>query len=193
MLKLINDYTNDIARLCRELDTDSLNKAYQVLLGAYQKKKQIFVAGNGGSTGTANHFTCDFGKNAVKGDINRPKIISLSANTEVITALGNDFCYAEIFSQQLKNLMQDGDVIVLISASGNSANIISAAEYVRSRHGIVIGMTGFEGGRLKELSDVCINIPSDSYEKIEDIHMILTHILVCCFKSLNLQGESSCR
>lgn len=101
--------------------------------------------------------------------------------------MGNDFCYAEVFSQQLKNLMDDGDTVLLISASGNSPNIVSAAEYAKSRGGKVIGFSGFKGGKLKELSDVNVNIPPESYEQIEDLHMMLTHIIVCYFKSLGLE------
>ena len=187
MKQLIMDYINDIHALCNGLDVDEMNNLCEALLESYKAKKQIFVAGNGGSAGTSNHFCCDFGKNAVKGDTNRPKIISLSANIEVLTALGNDFCYADVFTQQLKNLMNDKDTVLLISASGNSPNVVTAAEYAKSRGGKVIGLTGFEGGKLKELSDVAINIPSTSYEKIEDLHMMITHIIVCYFKALGLE------
>lgn len=186
MKQVIQDYARDVAYLCEALDEAEISRACTLLLDAYQNKKQIFVAGNGGSAGTANHFSCDFGKNAVKSQRNRPKIISLSANMEVVTALGNDFCYGDVFLEQLKNLMNDGDVILLISASGNSENVVKAAEYVKSRNGKVVGMTGFSGGRLKELSDVSLHIPCESYEKAEDLHMILTHIIVCCFKDMNI-------
>lgn len=188
MKQIIKDYIADVQRLCDILDAEELDSVCKLLLESYKAGKQIFVAGNGGSAGTSNHFCCDFGKNAVKGDTCRPKIISLSANMEVLTALGNDFSYADVFSEQLKNLMCDGDIILLISASGNSPNVVKAAEYVKSRNGKVIGFTGFAGGKLKELSDICVNIPSDSYEKIEDLHMMLTHIIVCYFKALGL-GE----
>ncbi len=187
MKQIISNYIKDIQNLCDSLDTAQLNAACELMLGSYKSGKKIFVAGNGGSAGTSNHFCCDFGKNAVKGDTHRPKIISLSANIEVLTALGNDFCYAEVFSQQLKNLMDDGDTVLLISASGNSPNIVSAAEYAKSRGGKVIGFSGFSGGKLKELSDINVNIPSASYEQIEDLHMILTHIIVCYFKALGLE------
>lgn len=186
-MKPITEYINDVQRLISSLDTDALESACKLMLDSYKNGKKIFVAGNGGSAGTSNHFCCDFGKNAVKGDTNRPKIISLSANIEVLTALGNDFSYAEVFSQQLKNLMDDGDTLLLISASGNSPNVVEAAKYAKERGGKVIGFSGFEGGKLKELSDVNVNIPSNSYEKIEDLHMMLTHIIVCYFKELGLE------
>lgn len=186
MKNVITNYINDIRALCDVLDVERLNAVCELMLEQYKCGKKIFVAGNGGSAGTSNHFCCDFGKNAVKGEVHRPKIISLSSNIEVLTALGNDFCYAEVFSQQLKNLMDDGDTVMLISASGNSPNVISAAEYAKSRGGKVIAFTGFDGGKLKELSDINVNIRSNSYEQIEDLHMMLTHIIVCYFKALGL-------
>lgn len=188
MKNTITNYLNDIIHLCETLDTDALERTCQVLLDAYKNKKHIFVAGNGGSAGTVNHFSCDFSKNAVKSQIDRPKVISLSSNIEVVTALGNDFCYGDVFLEQLKNLMNDGDVIILVSASGNSENVVKAAEYVHSRNGQVISFTGFSGGKLKDLSDVNLNVPCDSYEESEDIHMIIMHLIVCCFKSMKL-GE----
>lgn len=186
MNKTITEYISDVKRLCDILEPEQIDAVCQLVLEKYKAGKQIFVAGNGGSAGTSNHFCCDFGKNAVKGDSARPKIIALSANIEVLTALGNDFSYADVFSEQMKNLFNDGDLILLISASGNSPNVVRAAEYAKSRGGKVIGFTGFAGGKLKELSDICINIPSDSYEKIEDLHMMLTHMIVCWFKELKL-------
>ena len=189
MEQTINNYKTDVMDFCEKINADDLKKVCQIILDAYRSKKRIFVAGNGGSAGTANHFCCDFGKNAVHSETDRPKIISLSANMEVVTALGNDFCYGDIFVEQLKNLMEDGDVILLISASGNSENIVRAAKYVKSRNGSVIGFTGFAGGKLHELADIGINVPSDSYEKVEDLHMVLCHIIVCCFKTMNLGGH----
>lgn len=189
MKNTMKSYLEDIHTLCNTLDTDALEEVCSLLLQGYRDGKQIFVAGNGGSAGTSNHFSCDFGKNAVKSQEKRPKIISLSANIEVVTALGNDFSYADVFAEQLKNLMNEGDIILLISASGKSPNVVKAAEIVRARNGRVISFTGFDGGRLKELSDISVNIPSDSYEKIEDLHMILTHMIVCCFKSFHLGEE----
>ena len=169
MRETIHNYKEDIVSFCNSIPTENLEKVCEILLYAYKNKKRIFVAGNGGSAGTANHFCCDFGKNAVKSETDRPKIISLSANMEVVTALGNDFCYGDIFVEQLKNLMEDGDVILLISASGNSPNVVNAAKYVKSRGGQVIGFTGFAGGKLHEYSDVEMNVASD-----------------CCFKAMHL-------
>lgn len=189
MKSVIVEYVSDVKRLCDSLDAEQIDAACGLILEKYESGKQIFVAGNGGSAGTSNHFSCDFGKNAVKGDVNKPKIISISANIEVLTALGNDFSYADVFSEQMKNLFNDGDLILLISASGNSPNVLKAAEYAKKHGGKVIGFTGFDGGKLKDVSDICINVPSDSYEKIEDLHMMLTHMVVCWFKALGLGNK----
>ena len=110
----IKNYAKDIIGLCETLDTDAVEATCELLLETYKSKKKIFIAGNGGRAGTANHFTCDFGKNAVKSETDRPRIISLSANIEVLTALGNDFCYADVFLEELKNLMDDGDSFVKV-------------------------------------------------------------------------------
>ena len=184
MVKLIHEYTQDIKRLCDALDENKLNEAIERIAEAYRNGKHVFVAGNGGSAATANHFSCDLSKNAIKGDQNRVKLITLSSNVEYITAAGNDIGFDDIFTEQLKNLMEDGDLIILISASGNSPDIVGAARYAKSRNGVIVGFTGFSGGALKALSDVCVHIDIDSYEKVEDMHMMLTHIIVCGFKSM---------
>lgn len=181
---IINDYTNDIKALCDALDRDALEAALLAIKDNYLSGHQLFVAGNGGSAGTANHFSCDFSKNAVKDQTRKPHLITLSSNVAYITAIGNDITFDAIFEEQLKNLMNDGDTVILISASGNSPDIIRAAEYAKSRGGKIIGFTGFSGGKLKEISDVCVNVAIDSYEKVEDLHMIFTHIIVCYFKTL---------
>ena len=172
--------------MCGDVDIESLEAVMKILKESYDNQKRIFVAGNGGSAASVNHFSCDFGKNAVRHSDKKVKIISLSTNVEAITALGNDISFDAVFSSQLENLMEEGDSVLLVSASGNSPNIIKAAEAAKLKNGHIIAFTGFSGGKLKEIAEVCVNISSDSYEQIEDIHLMLTHIIVCYFKSLNL-------
>lgn len=185
MSTLVNEYLNSMKDLCDALDREKLDAMFAAVRQAWQNGKTIFVAGNGGSAATANHFFCDFSKNAVKGDVNRAKVITLSSDAARITALGNDYSFDRIFSEQLINLMDDGDAVILISASGNSPDVIKAAEYAKSRCGVVIGLTGFSGGRLCELSDINIHCPATSYEQVEDVHSMVMHMLVCYFKSLS--------
>ena len=151
-----------------------------VLKDSVKKNQMIFVAGNGGSAAIANHYVCDLSKGAVNNwaeNSNRYKAICLSTNIGYLTAISNDTHYQDIFKQQLINLASPGDILVLISSSGNSPNIVRAAEYARERELTVIGISGFNGGRLKELAHYSAHINYPSYEVCEDIHSIFGHFL----------------
>jgi D-sedoheptulose 7-phosphate isomerase len=187
MKELIGKYLKTLAVKLDDFDCDSLVAIIEALQNARMKGKNIFVIGNGGSAATASHFACDFGKNAVKSDEGRFRVISLCESTSSITAYGNDISFDSVFEEQLKNLMGREDVVIAISASGNSPNIVKAVNYARSKAGVIIGLTGFNGGRLKELSDININSDFNTYEQIEDFHLILTHIIVYCFKAINMK------
>ncbi len=178
----VKDYLGDLKGLLDKLNPEDLLKIIEILNDARKKNKTIFLIGNGGSAATANHFVCDFGKNAVKGDENRFRVISLCDNSSCITAYGNDCGYDSVFIEQLKNLMQEGDIVLAISASGKSPNIVRAIQYAKKKNGVVIGLSGCDGGELAKLSDVSINIPAFCYEQIEDLHLVITHIIVYCFK-----------
>lgn len=186
MNKILDGYKDNVIGLIKNIDTYKLMEVINVLEESRREKKRIFICGNGGSATTANHFVCDFGKNAVKEDEGRVKIISLCDNLATITAYGNDFGYETIFEERLKNLMEDGDIIIAISASGNSKNILNAAEYARKRKGYIISLTGFDGGKLKGLSDLNINIESNIIEQVEDIHLMLEHMIVYYYKNSNI-------
>jgi len=180
----IHQYNEEIIDTLNHLDSKEFEKLINILREAYKADKQVFIAGNGGSAGTANHFVCDFGKNAVQGTGKRRfRIISLCDNIEKITAFGNDVAFEEIYSQQLINLMNNDDVLIIISASGNSPDLISACEYAKTKNAHIIGLTGFQGGRIKGFAEANIIAPLTSYEKIEDIHMVITHMIVYFFRN----------
>ncbi|MDR2746425.1 MAG: SIS domain-containing protein [Treponema sp.] len=184
MKEYLNQYTAALQEAMRNFDESRFSKAVAILAGAYREDKQVFIAGNGGSAGTANHFACDFGKNAVpQSGKRRFRIISLSDNVEKITAFGNDIAFEEIFRQQLINLMNEGDVLMVISASGNSPDIVRACEYAREKNARVIALAGFSGGKIKDFADAALVAPLESYEQIEDIHLIMLHMLVYYFKN----------
>ncbi len=153
----------------------------EILKNSRKNNQKIFVAGNGGSASTADHYATDFSKGANKDwkeiTIPRFKAISLSSPIGYITAIANDSYYSEIFKQQLVNLASKKDIGIFISASGNSPNIVSAAEYAKQLEMIVIGITGFEGGKLKKIADYSAHINNPSYEISEDIHSIFGHFL----------------
>jgi D-sedoheptulose 7-phosphate isomerase len=151
-----------------------------ILKNSIKNNQKIFVAGNGGSASTANHYACDFSKGAVSNWKNNParfRAISLSSSIGYMTAIANDSEYEEIFKQQLINLASPKDIAIFISASGNSPNVMRAAEYAKELEMIVIGITGFGGGKLKEIADYSAHIESDSYGVCEDVHSIFGHFL----------------
>lgn len=183
MNEILDGYIENVSKLVDRIDTEKLMEVIKVIERGRRDKKRIFIFGNGGSATTANHFVCDLGKNAVKGDAGRINIISLCDNLATITAYGNDFGYGTIFEERLKNLMEEEDIIIAISASGNSINVLNGVEYARKRNGYIISMTGFDGGKLERLSDLNINIDSNIIEQVEDVHLILEHMIVYYYKN----------
>jgi D-sedoheptulose 7-phosphate isomerase len=182
--EFIDEYLSTFVAKVNSFNGSKIVDIINALKKAKDEDRTIFVIGNGGSAATANHFACDFGKNAVKSDEGRFRIISLSESVSCITAYGNDISFDSVFEEQLKNLMRPGDILIAISASGKSPNIIKAVNYAKAKGGMVIGLSGFDGGLLKNLSDINVNIDFDTYEQIEDFHLIITHIIVYCFKKL---------
>ena len=176
-------YKDELIEEIRRVDEQELEKAALLLLDAYHGDRQVFIMGNGGSAGTANHFVCDFGKNAVQGGRRRFRIHSLCDNVEVITALGNDIAFEEIFAFQLENQMRPGDVLIAVSASGNSPDLVRACDYAKTLGGHIIALSGFGGGKICDGAQVQLVTDMRSYERIEDLHLMLLHMLVCWFKA----------
>jgi D-sedoheptulose 7-phosphate isomerase len=182
MHPFFTQYRETLHSLIDSLNIKDFQACTEILLDAYRRDAQIFIAGNGGSAASANHFVCDFGKNAVLGGKRRFRILSLCDNIENITAIGNDISYEDIFRQQLINLMRAGDVLIVLSASGNSPNILRACEYAKEHGGKLIALTGFDGGAASRAADAGIIAPVHTYEQSEDIHLIVLHMFVCYFK-----------
>lgn len=168
------------------LDLDAIARVAKIIEAAQASGRFVWVCGNGGSASTAAHVGCDLGKTAARGGAKALKAISLSDNTAFLTAIGNDLSFDETFSRQLENVVAKNDVVVLISGSGNSLNLLRAAEVSRARGAKVVGFLGFDGGKLKALCDEQILIASDQYGVIEDMHMSLAHILTFYLKQKNL-------
>lgn len=179
---LMGFYKQELISLIEKLDSVAFGNIVRILEDAYREDRQVFIVGNGGSAATANHFVTDFGKNAVKGDKRRFRILSLCDNVEKITALGNDISFEEIFRQQLINLMRPKDVMIVVSASGNSPDLVRACEYCKELDGRIVVLAGFAGGKIKAFADVSMVAETSSYERIEDVHLIILHMLVCYFK-----------
>ena len=181
----LDAYRKELIEEINKIDAAEFQKFIDLLVEAYRGDRQIFVVGNGGSAGTANHFVCDFGKNAVPWDRRRFRIHSLCDNVEVITALGNDIAFDQIFRFQLGNQMREGDVLIAVSASGNSPDLVEACRYARENGGHVVALSGFGGGRICDGAEAVLKTDMRSYERIEDLHLILFHMVVCWFKEHN--------
>lgn len=159
------------------VDRIALAKAGNMLAAAYAARKTIYVCGNGGSAAISNHLVCDHLKGAQTDTDLRPRVISLSSTIETITAVANDISYDEIFVYQLRTLADPGDVLISISSSGDSENMVKACRWAADNGLAVIAMTGFSGGRTQELCDVNLHVAGDNYGVIEDSHQAIMHIL----------------
>jgi D-sedoheptulose 7-phosphate isomerase len=174
-----------IARLCEVLNSlpfPDLAAAIDLLIEATLSRKTVFVVGNGGSASTASHMACDLAKTAQTGSGLGLRIISLADNAALMTALGNDESFDEIFSRQLGMLARRDDLLILISGSGKSPNCIRAAEVARSMGMKCIALLGMGGGPAAKLADISIVVGSDDYGIIEDAHLVMNHIITECLK-----------
>lgn len=176
----VSDYKKRLVSLYDSIDIDVLEKIIDSLIKCFKNGKTLYIAGNGGSAATSSHMQCDFGFFVRHFTQFRPKVLSLTDCTPMLTAIGNDHSYDDIFIEQLKGSFEKDDVLLTISASGNSKNVIKATEYANEKEGITISFVGFEGGKLKQISDICLHTPNQKgdYGPIEDLHMILDHLIV---------------
>lgn len=171
-------YFDYLKQILDNIDSQSIARFVQLLLEARQNGNTVFFIGNGGSASTASHFANDLSIGC--NDYDNPfKVVSLTDNISILTALGNDFGYEEIFVRQLRIQSQPGDVLVGISASGNSMNIIKAFEYASDSGIRSVAITAFDGGKMKQVADDGIHVPTDfkEYGPAEDVHMILDHLV----------------
>ena len=171
------DYAGELARAAASVDTSALAQAAEVLLDAYTRDATVFSCGNGGSASIANHLQCDHTKNIGKSTDLLPRVMSLSVNIEVLTAIANDHAYQDVFTHQLRSQARPGDVLVAVSSSGRSANIVTALRWAREQGLRTIALTGFDGGEARATADVCIHVDGTNYGVIEDMHQAIMHAL----------------
>jgi len=174
---LVTEYIKNLKYSLDNLNPDQVDRIVEILWSAYLDDKQVFIMGNGGSASTASHFACDLGKGTVVNGRKRLRVLSLNDNMAIITALSNDLNYDAVFKEQLINLVAPGDVVIAITASGNSPNILKAVEYARKRGAITVALTGFNGGELASMTNDCIIVFSKDYGQIEDTHLVLGHMI----------------
>jgi D-sedoheptulose 7-phosphate isomerase len=178
------DYFEAHGAVTSRLPYAQIDQVGEELWRAYQEQRKVFLFGNGGNAALACHFACDLGKGTVLPEVNhrRFQVLSLTNNVALLTALANDLSYEEIFAEQLRSHAGAGDIAFGISASGNSPNILRALEVSRELGGINIGLSGFQGGKMKALCDYCAVIPSDNMQIIEDLQLSIAHALFTCLR-----------
>ena len=170
-------YADEITRVASSVEAAAVAGAAAILLDAYTRGATVFSCGNGGSASIANHLQCDHTKNVGKSTDLLPRVMSLSTNVEVLTAIANDHAFQDVFTHQLRSQSRPGDVLVAVSSSGRSANIVTALNWARS-HGLrTISLTGFDGGEARTIADVSIHVNGTNYGVVEDLHQAIMHAL----------------
>lgn len=180
----VSVYLDETETIVRSISRADVRSVVERLLQAWRENRTTYIIGNGGSASTASHMMNDLNKMTTVKGARRFRAIALTDNVPYITAIGNDIDYAEIFSEQLRNVMQPGDILVAISGSGNSENIIRGAMFAQEAGGFVIGLCGQPGSRLCECADLAVTIPSKNICQQEDAHLILNHTIALALRDL---------
>jgi D-sedoheptulose 7-phosphate isomerase len=183
-------YCLELAAVSVALPFGEIARIAEVLLDCHQRGGTIFVLGNGGSAATASHFACDLAKGTRVAELPAFRVVPLTDNVPLITAWANDTSYEQVFAEQLAALVRPADVVVAISASGNSPNVLAAARVARAAGAFVIALSGRSGGKLRALADLTIGVTSDTIEQVEDAHIVIAHGL-CVTLRRTLQARAN--
>lgn len=178
---LIRSYITKEIKVLQQLNIDAIHQSVGAILAAYEREATIYIFGNGGSASTASHFVCDFNKGISEKRKNKFKFVCLCDNVAQMMAIANDYSFEEVFRYPLVNRLKPTDLVIAISGSGNSKNIIRAVEYAKEIGTPVIGITGYQGGKLKELADYHMDAMVDDMQISEDLHMIFDHMMFYLF------------
>ena len=194
-MEFVEDYYQQYIRVLNAFDKSSLEPVLDVFLDVRDKGGTLWVAGNGGSAAIGDHTVCDVTKGTHTEGQPTIKSISLSSNTAMLTALGNDLDYEQVFSQQLKYYLGKNDALLLVSSSGNSPNVVKACEYANSRGVPTIAFVGFKGGKLRQIAKHCVWIPIENYGMAEDAHQSLMHVTtqyIMAYANQRVAAEAQC-
>ena len=186
----VSAYLADLSAVLDALPREPLAQITQLLLDAARKGRTVFIFGNGGSAATASHLACDLAKTAHMPGQPRVRALALTDNVPLLTAWGNDDSYEVIFAEQVRTFVRWRDIVVAISASGNSPNVLAGVEVAREAGAVVVGITGFGGGKLQALCDICLVVPSHDYGPVEDLHMIFVHAITAALKAAGSRAQA---
>jgi D-sedoheptulose 7-phosphate isomerase len=177
------DYVPELIKVLQKLPNQAINAIVLQLIAAYERGSSVYLFGNGGSAALASHAACDLGKGTSVNGNRRFRVLSLTDNIPLITAWANDARYEDIFAEQIRNFIVPGDISFAISASGNSPNVLNALAISRDLGGCNIGLTGFQGGKMKNLCDLCLVVPCDNMQHIEDSHLAVSHAVFTALRN----------
>jgi phosphoheptose isomerase len=183
-------YAQESARAMSSIEPAALDRASAILLEAYTRRATVFSCGNGGSAAIANHLQCDHVKGVRTTTDLAPRVVSLSANIELLTAIANDMAYEDVFAYQLQSQSGPGDVLIAVSSSGRSPNIVRALTWARDHSLRTIALTGFDGGDAKEVAEVTIHVACANYGIIEDLHQAIMHALAQYIRQSRMTAEA---
>lgn len=186
----ISSYLDDVTRIISDLPQGAIGEIADLIHDAYKRGRHIFAFGNGGSSACASHFVEDVAKGIDYG-AGRPRYraLALTDSVALITAWANDTAYENVFAEQLRNFVEPGDVAIGISASGNSPNVLRAVELAREVGAATVALTGYDGGRLAQLADRSIIVRSDNMQKIEDVHLVICHLIYVCLRDREQEAD----
>jgi len=184
------EYAKEMARASETIDPAAMQQAADILIAAYARGARAFSCGNGGSASIANHMQCDHVKGVRTATDLTPHVLSLSTNVELLTAIANDIGYSEVFTYQLQSQAVPGDVLVAVSSSGRSANIVGALTWARDNGLRTIAITGFEGGAARTTAEVAIHVESTNYGIVEDLHQAVMHALAQYIRQSRLSADA---
>jgi D-sedoheptulose 7-phosphate isomerase len=187
----ISDYLAEMKTVAENISREDIDEVVELLYDAWRQDRRVFICGNGGSAGTATHFACDLAKTTIVDSKKRFKAICLNDNAPLISALTNDNGFDNLYTEQLENLYQPGDVLICISVHGGagrdkaglwSQNLLKAMKYVKDNDGRTVGFSGFDGGPMKEIADACVVVPAESTPQVESFHLALEHLVCSCLR-----------
>ena len=173
----VEDHVAEVQTVLARISVADVERVVEIILDAYRRRRHVYIVGNGGSASTATHFACDLSKATIVQGRARLRVTSLTDNVALLTAWANDTSYENVFAEQLANLLNPGDVLIALSASGNSPNVLAAIKTAEACGATTVGIVGFGGGLLKGAVDAAVHIPSDSYGVVEDCHLVLEHAI----------------
>ena len=179
----VTSYFNTVVQVIAQMPLATVDRVVQMLFQAYESNRMIYLFGNGGSAALASHFACDLGKGAANGSGKRFQVLAFTDNVPLMTAWANDARYEDIFAEQLINFVRPADIAFGISGSGKSPNVLKALRVAHNAGAVTIGLTGFQGGDMRSICDLCVVVPSDNMQIIEDLHLSVTHAVFTALRA----------